>query len=164
MEYRLQRFRCKYMEFIVIWLYSYNPYNHVNIRGQIQLMSQLHMLRIQGSIPAAPHNGWDWWLSPVTLPLGNKDFRMEIVTRFLITWQCLIWLAAALGPYSRPHRTVALHNAQCKKLPFQCSPGRQAESQSDCILQVACRFIKGEFSILCKKYTEENVWSTTMLN
>ena len=53
---------------------------------------------------------------------------------------------------SWPHRTVALHKgrvvqgtgsylpgselkgSQCKKLPFQCSPGRYKGSQSDCIL------------------------------
>ena len=161
MEYRLQRFRCKYMEFIVIWLYSYNPYNHVNIRGQIQLMSQLHMLRIQGSIPAAPHNGWDWWLSPVTLPLGNKDFGRGDGNPFLDNLVVFDMASCCFGSLQQTTKTVALHNAQCKKLPFQCSPGRQAESQSDCILQVACRFIKGEFSILCKKYTEENVWRTT---
>ena len=28
-----------------------------------------------------PYNSWDWWLSLVTLQLGDKDIAMELVTQ-----------------------------------------------------------------------------------
>ena len=41
------------------------------VRFSSCVMSQLHMLRIPGSITTCPYNRQDWWHSPVTLLLGG---------------------------------------------------------------------------------------------